>query len=86
MIKYIGSKRRLVPLLSDLFARSGASTAIDMFSGTTRVARAFKEHGADVTAVDITRYGEVLARYGSRQAPRSLYEPVETALSDPIGD
>tara|TARA_B100000959_G_scaffold67577_1_gene71638 strand:+ start:329 stop:1393 length:1065 start_codon:yes stop_codon:yes gene_type:complete len=62
LIKYIGSKRRLVPLLSDLFARSGASTAIDMFSGTTRVARAFKEHGADVTAVDITRYGEVLAR------------------------
>ncbi len=34
----------------------------------------------------IARDGEVLARYGSRQAPRSLYEPVETALSDPIGD
>ena len=61
MIKYIGSKRRLVPLLSDLFARSGASTALDMFSGTTRVAQAFKKQGAHVTAVDITRYGEVLA-------------------------
>ena len=62
MIKYIGSKRRLVPLLSDLFARSGATTALDMFSGTTRVARAFKQQGAIVTAVDITRYGEALAR------------------------
>ena len=61
MIKYIGSKRRLVPLLSDLFVRSGASSALDMFSGTTRVAQAFKAHGAHVTAVDITRYGEVLA-------------------------
>ncbi|MDP7550595.1 MAG: DNA adenine methylase [Acidimicrobiales bacterium] len=61
MIKYIGSKRRLVPLLTDLFVRSGASSALDMFSGTTRVAQAFKEQGAHVTAVDITRYGEVIA-------------------------
>ncbi|MBV14009.1 MAG: DNA methyltransferase [Actinobacteria bacterium] len=61
MIKYIGSKRRLVPLLSDLFVRSGSSSALDMFSGTTRVAQAFKARGAHVTAVDITRYGEVLA-------------------------
>ena len=61
MIKYLGSKRRLVPVLADLFERSGARTALDLFSGTTRVSRAFKQLGAHVTAVDITRYGEVLA-------------------------
>ena len=62
MIKYLGSKRRLVPVLGDLFARSGASTALDLFTGTTRVAQEFKRRGADVTAVDTARYAEVFAR------------------------
>ena len=62
MIKYLGSKRRLIPVLEDLFVRSGACTALDMFTGTTRVARSFKAAGAHVTAVDMTRYAEVLAR------------------------
>ncbi len=62
MIKYLGSKRRLVPVLSELFERSGASTALDLFTGTTRVAQAFKAGGARVTAVDTARYSEVFAR------------------------
>ena len=62
MIKYLGSKRRLIPVLEDLFVRSGACTGLDMFTGTTRVARSFKAAGAHVTAVDMTRYAEVLAR------------------------
>lgn len=62
MIKYIGSKRRLVPVLTQLFERSGARTALDLFTGTTRVAQAFKATGAEVTAVDTARYAEVFAR------------------------
>lgn len=62
MIKYLGSKRRLIPVLSELFERSGASTALDLFTGTTRVAQAFKTAGAHVTAVDVARYSEVFAR------------------------
>ncbi|MDW3216912.1 MAG: DNA adenine methylase [Ilumatobacteraceae bacterium] len=62
MIKYLGSKRRLIPVLADLFERSGASTALDLFTGTTRVAQAFKTTGAHVTAVDVARYSEVFAR------------------------
>jgi adenine-specific DNA-methyltransferase len=62
VIKYIGSKRRLVPVLSELFARSGARTAVDLFTGTTRIAQAFKSGGADVTAVDSARYSHVFAR------------------------
>ena len=62
MIKYIGSKRRLVPTLTELYARSGAGTALDLFTGTTRVAQAFKAAGADVTAVDTARYSEIFAR------------------------
>jgi adenine-specific DNA-methyltransferase len=61
MIKYLGSKRRLVPALRILFDASGARTALDLFTGTTRVAQAFKQAGAKVTAVDCTRYAAVFA-------------------------
>ncbi len=61
MIKYLGSKRRLVPVLGELARRVEATTALDLFTGTTRVAQAFKLGGAEVTAVDSTRYSSVLA-------------------------
>lgn len=61
MIKYIGSKRRLVPVLGELLVRAGARTALDMFTGTTRVAQEWKRRGAHVTAVDVARYSAVLA-------------------------
>jgi adenine-specific DNA-methyltransferase len=62
VIKYIGSKRRLVPALGALCGRINAQTALDLFTGTTRVAQEFKRQGATVTAVDAARYSEVLAR------------------------
>ena len=62
MIKYLGSKRRLVPVLARLCEAAGARTALDLFTGTTRVAQAFKHTGAHVTAVDTARYSEVFAR------------------------
>lgn len=62
MIKYLGSKRRLVPVLGELFAASGAVTALDLFTGTTRVAQEFKRRGGMVTAVDTARYAEVFAQ------------------------
>jgi adenine-specific DNA-methyltransferase len=62
MIKYLGSKRMLVPALGRLFAASGASTALDLFTGTTRVAQEFCRRGGVVTAVDTSTYSEVLAR------------------------
>ncbi|MHB1517577.1 MAG: DNA adenine methylase [Acidimicrobiales bacterium] len=62
MIKYIGSKRRLVPVLGDLLERSGAATALDLFTGTTRVAQEFKRRGAWVTAVDTSGYSETFAQ------------------------
>jgi adenine-specific DNA-methyltransferase len=61
MIKYLGSKRRLVPVLGDLLSRAGAATAVDLFTGTTRVAQEWKRRGAHVTAVDSARYSAALA-------------------------
>lgn len=62
MIKYLGSKRVLAPTLGQLFAASGARTALDLFTGTTRVAQEFCRQGAAVTAVDSSAYSEVLAQ------------------------
>jgi adenine-specific DNA-methyltransferase len=62
VIKYLGSKRRLVPVLARICAASGAGTALDLFTGTTRVAQAFKAQGVHVTAVDTARYADAFAR------------------------
>ena len=62
MIKYLGSKRRLVPALAVLAGASGARTALDLFCGTTRVSQAFKGQGIHTTAVDSARCAHVLAR------------------------
>jgi adenine-specific DNA-methyltransferase len=61
VIKYLGSKRRLVPVLAEMARRAGARSALDLFTGTTRVAQAFKASGVNVTAVDTTRCAAVLA-------------------------
>lgn len=62
MIKYIGSKRRLVPRIVELVRSiEGARSVLDLFSGTTRVAQGLKAAGFEVTANDLASYSEVLA-------------------------
>lgn len=61
VIKYLGSKRRLVPILGALARRVRTETALDLFTGTTRVAQEFKRQGALVWALDSARYSEILA-------------------------
>ena len=62
MIKYLGSKRALLPTLERIFAASGAQSGLDLFTGTTRVAMTMKQLGMHVTAVDTASYSEVLAK------------------------
>ena len=76
MIKYIGSKRRLVPVLGELAATVGARTALDLFTGTTRVAQELKARGVNVTAVDSARYAAMFAR---------CYVELDAALADRAG-
>ena len=61
MIKYLGSKRALVGVLGRLADASGAATAVDLFTGTTRVAQEFCRRGLTTTAVDVAAYSHVLA-------------------------
>ena len=62
MIKYLGSKRRLVPAISAIASAIESRRALDLFTGTTRVAQALKRSGAHVTAVDSATYAHVLAQ------------------------
>ena len=61
VIKYLGSKRTLVPLLGALVEASGSKTSLDLFTGTTRVAQAMKRAGNTVTALDSATYSKVFA-------------------------
>ncbi|MBP6964359.1 MAG: DNA adenine methylase [Armatimonadetes bacterium] len=63
MIKYIGSKRTLVPVIMGVVRRfAEAESVIDLFSGTSRVGHALKADGYRVLANDHNAYAAALAR------------------------
>ena len=63
MIKYIGSKRTLLPVILDAVgAVAGGRTVLDLFSGTARVGHALKGAGYRVIANDHNAYATTLAR------------------------
>ncbi len=63
MIKYIGSKRLLIPaIVSVVRGLEGVRSAVDLFSGTSRVGQALKGAGLRVLANDHNAYGATLAR------------------------
>ena len=59
MIKYIGSKRLLTPLIQRVAAMLPVRTACDLFAGTTRVGQALREAGIEVLSNDTASYSEV---------------------------
>ncbi|MEY4575616.1 MAG: hypothetical protein RL701_319 [Pseudomonadota bacterium] len=62
MIKYLGSKRTLIPELVRIVGHFPELTsATDLFSGTGRVGHAFKRHGLRVHANDLNAYAHTLA-------------------------
>jgi len=65
VIKYLGSKRTLVPriaqLLGVLAQHAGARSVIDLFSGTSRVGHALKAQGFQVHSNDHNAYAATLA-------------------------
>ena len=82
MIKYLGSKRTLVPVLGDLVEASEAETALDLFTGTTRVAQEFCRRGVHTTTVDSATYSEVLSQcYVVLDSPAVDYNGLEEALT-----
>lgn len=63
MIKYLGSKRVLLPVILDAVKRlTPARSVLDLFSGTSRVGHALKREGYQVFANDHNAYAATLAR------------------------
>ncbi len=62
MIKYLGSKRTLIPLLLEVMGPADGRTVLDVFSGTARVAHALKAAGFAVRANDHNAYAYRLAQ------------------------
>ena len=60
MIKYIGSKRTLVPLIRAAAAELPVRTACDLFAGTTRVGQSLRALGLEVVSNDLATYSEAL--------------------------
>jgi adenine-specific DNA-methyltransferase len=62
VIKYIGSKRTLVPLIRAAAAELPVRSACDLFAGTTRVGQALRMLGLEVVSNDLATYSEALGQ------------------------
>jgi adenine-specific DNA-methyltransferase len=62
MIKYLGSKRTLVPLISRVAGHLPVASACDLFAGTTRVGQALRALGLQVHSNDLATYSEALGQ------------------------
>lgn len=83
MIKYIGSKRVLVPtIVSIVRALPHVQTVLDAFSGTARVGHALKAAGYEVTSNDHTTYAYRLAQCYVEACREQLLEDVEKIIAE----
>ena len=60
-IKYAGSKLKLLPHILALVRKTGATTVLDGFSGSTRVSQALAQLGYKVISNDVAVWSEVFA-------------------------
>ena len=82
MIKYLGSKRTLLPTLVALLGElPGLRSVSDVFSGTSRVGHAFKGAGIRVDANDHNAYAHCLATCYV-QADRDRWQATAQSLVD----
>ncbi len=58
MIKYLGSKRALVPLIERVVEELPVRSVCDLFAGTTRVGQALRASGLRVVSNDLASYSE----------------------------
>jgi len=83
VIKYIGSKRVLVPwIVETIHGLARARTVLDLFSGTARVGHALKRAGLEVTANDHNAYAAVLGRCYVGADARKLRRPAEQLVRE----
>lgn len=83
MIKYIGSKRTLIPVILEAVRRVGnAHSVIDLFSGTSRVGHALKAAGYRVLSNDHNVYAATLARCYVQADAEDVLEDAEKLVRE----
>ena len=83
LIKYLGSKRRLIErIVGRVEACGGVRTVLDLFSGTSRVGHALKSRGHRVHANDHNAYAHVLARCYVAADARLWRAPAERLIAE----
>jgi adenine-specific DNA-methyltransferase len=83
MIKYLGSKRVLVPLIVDVISQlENVRTVVDLFSGTARVGHALKKAKFEVTANDMNHYAYTLAQCYVAADADLVREKVEKLIAE----
>ena len=76
-VKYAGSKREIIPALLELIRPLKVRTVFDGFSGTTRVAQAFKKDGYTVYSNDIAPWSKVFGKcYLLNKKSASYYQKI----------
>ena len=83
MVKYIGSKRLLLPLIVGAIQELGdVRSVVDLFSGTARVGHALKAAGYRVLSNDHNAYGATLARAYVQADADELLPDVERLVAE----
>ena len=83
MIKYLGSKRVLIPrIMGEVERLAGVRTVLDVFSGTSRVAHALKARGYRVHANDHNAYAATLAITYVQADRRRWLEPARHLIAE----
>lgn len=83
MIKYLGSKRVLIPrILEEVAGLSDVRTVLDLFSGTSRVGHALKARGYRVHANDHNAFAATLATAYVQADRRRWLEPARRVITE----
>lgn len=81
-IKYTGSKLKILPYILRTISNLDVHSALDAFSGTTRVSQAFSQIGFDTTANDLSEWSQVFATcYLLADKPDSYFQSIIDELN-----
>ena len=86
-VKYTGSKLKMLPYIFKIISGLKINSALDAFSGTTRVAQAFAQFGFNTTANDISVWSKVFATcHLLADKPNDYYQPILNYLNSIKGE
>lgn len=83
MIKYLGSKKTLIPKITKVIkALPDVRTVSDVFSGTSRVGHALKKNGYQVFSNDLNQYATIIARCYVQADSAGILESIKPLIQE----